>query len=38
VSGAFQLADTDNILQLLADTLPVKIDVRTRYWVTIKPR
>lgn len=37
VSGAFQLADTDKILQLLADTLPVKIDIRTRYWVTIKP-
>ncbi|HSC66234.1 MAG TPA: FecR domain-containing protein [Cellvibrio sp.] len=37
VSGAFQLADTDKILQLLADTLPVKIDTRTRYWVTINP-
>ncbi len=38
VTGAFRLADTDTILRLLADTLPVSIDARTRYWVTINPR
>lgn len=38
VSGTFQLADTDNILQLLAETLPVSIQQRSRYWVTVIPR
>lgn len=37
VTGAFRLADTDAILRLLANTLPVKINARTRYWVTINP-
>nr|WP_314877783.1 FecR family protein [uncultured Pseudomonas sp.] len=35
VSGTYQLADTEQILQLLARTLPVRIDYRTRYWVSI---
>ncbi|MBS74760.1 FecR domain-containing protein [Variovorax sp. CY25R-8] len=38
VSGAFQLDDTDRILELLARTLPVRIESRTRYWVTIAAR
>lgn len=38
VTGAFRLADTDTILRLLEDTLPVSVDTRTRYWVTINPR
>lgn len=38
VSGAFQLDDTDRILDLLAQTLPVRIESRTRYWVTIAAR
>lgn len=38
VTGVFRLADTDTILRLLADTLPVRIDQRTRYWVTVYPR
>ncbi|WP_194789860.1 FecR domain-containing protein [Pseudomonas sp. UFMG81] len=35
VSGTYQLADTDQILLLLARSLPVRIDYRTRYWVSI---
>ncbi|WP_025372866.1 FecR domain-containing protein [Advenella mimigardefordensis] len=35
VSGAFQLNNTDRILQALAQTLPVQIRSRTRYWVTV---
>ena len=35
VSGAFQLNNTDRILQALAQTLPVQIRARTRYWVTV---
>jgi transmembrane sensor len=35
VSGVFQLDDTDRILAVLAQTLPVRVDARTRYWVTV---
>ncbi len=38
VSGAFQLRDTDRILALLAQTLPVQIRTRTRLWVTVSNR
>lgn len=38
VSGAFQLLDTDQALDALAQVLPVSIFYRTRYWVTIVPR
>lgn len=38
VSGAFQLFDTDQALDALAQVLPVAILYRTRYWVTIVPR
>lgn len=34
VSGTWQLADTDAILALLGRVLPVRVDYRTRYWVT----
>lgn len=37
VSGTFQLADTDSILQLLAETLPVSINRRSQYWITFNP-
>lgn len=37
VSGTYQLPDTDRILTLLAQTLPVRIQTRTRYWVTVGP-
>ncbi|ENB9664671.1 FecR domain-containing protein [Pseudomonas putida] len=35
VSGTYQLADTEQILQLLSRSLPVRVDYRTRYWVSI---
>lgn len=35
VSGTYQLGDTDQILLLIARSLPVRIDYRTRYWVNI---
>lgn len=35
VSGTYQLADTDQILALIAKTLPVRVDYRTRYWVNV---
>ncbi|KAF1067400.1 MAG: Protein FecR [Pseudomonas citronellolis] len=37
VSGAFQLADTDQALAALTEVLPVRIVYRTRYWVSIAP-
>ena len=37
ISGAFQLADTDAVLRALAASLPVQIEMRTRYWVLIGP-
>lgn len=38
VSGAISLADTDAALDLLAHSLPLRIERRTRYWVTVGPR
>lgn len=38
ISGAFQLHDTDAILAALPATLPVQVDYRTRYWVTVSAR
>ncbi|MDF0730081.1 FecR domain-containing protein [Pseudomonas entomophila] len=35
VSGTYQLDDSEQILLLLARSLPVRIDYRTRYWVSI---
>ncbi len=37
VSGAFQLRDTDVILQALAASLPLRIHSHSRYWVTVVP-
>lgn len=37
VSGAFQLADTHQILRSLKHSLPVQVVFRTDYWVTILP-
>lgn len=37
VSGAFQLRDTDPVLQSLTDALPVQLRYRTRWWVSIEP-
>ncbi|WP_455826342.1 FecR domain-containing protein [Pseudomonas graminis] len=38
ISGTFQLRDTDQILRALAQTLPVSVNYRTPYWVTVTPR
>lgn len=35
VSGIFQLNDTDHILAVVGQTLPIRIVPRTRYWVTV---
>ncbi len=35
VSGVYQLSDTDRILQLLTQTLSVRLQTRTRYWVSV---
>ncbi|PWY36834.1 FecR domain-containing protein [Pseudomonas sp. RW409] len=37
VTGSFRLDDTDAALALVASTLPVRIERRTRYWVTVVP-
>ncbi|TDF84442.1 FecR domain-containing protein [Pseudomonas sp. H9] len=35
VTGTFQLNDTDRILELLAASLPVSVQSRSRYWITV---
>lgn len=36
VTGSFRLDDTDRILTLLAQTLGLEVQARTRYWVTLR--
>jgi len=38
VSGSFPLDDTERVLDALANTLPVQIVRRTRYWAAIQQR
>lgn len=38
VTGTFRLDDTDQVLTLLAASLPVQVVARTRYWITLVPR
>nr|WP_165496939.1 MULTISPECIES: FecR domain-containing protein [Pseudomonas] len=38
VTGSFRLDDTDQILALLAASLPLEVHARTRFWVTLVPR
>ncbi len=38
ISGAYQLNDTDHVLAILQETLPVQVMLRTRFWVTVVPR
>lgn len=38
VTGTFRLDDTDKILFLLAASLPLQVQTRTRYWVTLAAR
>lgn len=35
LSGTFPLGNTDTILHIIAQTLPVKLQFATRYWVTV---
>ncbi|NIF29930.1 DUF4880 domain-containing protein [Pantoea sp. Tr-811] len=37
VSGTFPIADTDKALRAIASVLPVKVERRTRFWVTLSP-
>lgn len=37
ISGAFQLDNTDRVLQALPALLPVQVTYRTAYWVTLEP-
>lgn len=37
VSGTFPLPNTDRILRSLEQALPVRVRMRTRYWVVIEP-
>lgn len=36
LSGVFRLEDTDKLLQLLPQTLPVKVSYHTRWWVRLE--
>jgi transmembrane sensor len=38
VSGSYPLNDTDRILNILHNSLPIEIHFFTRYWVTVRPR
>ncbi len=38
VTGTYPTADTDRVLEMLADTLPVTLSYLTRYWVTVRFR
>ncbi|ANI30079.1 iron dicitrate transport regulator FecR [Yersinia entomophaga] len=37
ISGTFPLKDTDRLLKILTQTLPVKVQSLTRYWVKVVP-
>lgn len=38
VSGAFPLDDTNRILAMLPNVLPVQVRARTQYWITVEAR
>lgn len=38
VTGSFRVEDTDRVLALLAASLPLEVQSRTRFWVTLLPR
>ncbi len=38
ISGVFQIDNTDKTLQILASTLPIRINRATDYWVTVTRR
>lgn len=38
LSGVFHVMDTERVLQFLAQTQPVSVSYRTRFWVAVGPR
>jgi transmembrane sensor len=38
LTGSYPLDDSERVLSLLEDSLPVSIVRRTRYWVTVTAR
>jgi len=38
VTGTFRLDDTDRVLALLAASLPLQVQARTRFWVSLVGR
>lgn len=38
VTGSFRLENTDRVLMLLSASLPLEVQMRTRYWVTLTSR
>lgn len=38
LSGVFQLDDTDRVLAILEENLPITVRRHTRYWVNVHPR
>jgi transmembrane sensor len=38
VTGSFRLDDPDQVLNLLAVSLPLRVQWRTRYWATLVPQ
>jgi transmembrane sensor len=38
VTGSFRLENTDKVLALLSASLPLDVQMRTRYWVTLSLR
>jgi len=37
VTGTFRIQNTDRVLQVLAESLRLRLEYRTRYWVTVVP-
>lgn len=37
ISGVFQINDTDQVLSIVAETLPVQVSRLTDYWVSVGP-
>ncbi len=37
ISGTFQLRDTDHVLALLRESLPIRVQFASRYWVVVEP-
>jgi transmembrane sensor len=38
ISGVFQISDTDQVLSIVAETLPVRVSRLTDFWVSVGPK